>query len=102
MNSGERMDDHPAFAGGNREVREIWRRAGSVDLRKKVDPEPPQTFFKPRTVRNDLDHVFADALTAERVVSCEVDIRPVTEAQLSDHAAIVVDIPQRTTHITTS
>lgn len=93
LNSAEAMDSFAKFAGGNRKLREIWRRAGSVDLRLNFFEEEQQTFFAPGKRPWQLDHLFADAQTARRVTSWRVDRAPVEEShRLSDHAPIVIEI----------
>jgi hypothetical protein len=73
LNSAEGMDDVPAFAGGNRQLRENWKEAGSFDLRRRFLEEEQQTFFRRNTKPWQIDHVFADAATTERVSGWRVD-----------------------------
>lgn len=93
LNSDERMDDVSGFSGGNRRVREIWREeAGTVSVRAMFSPQPQQTYFKPGSIRNELDHVFVDETTAPAVVRWRVDPEPATTLGLSDHSALLVDL----------
>lgn len=90
LNSAESMDDVKRFSGGNRRLREIWREAGSRDLRPTRDEQ--QTFFATNRGSYQLDHVFADAATASRVVDWRVDTVPATTQRVSDHAPIWVEL----------
>lgn len=45
-----------------------------------------------RPLRNELDHVFVDQVTAEHVVSWRVDPEPATTLGLSDHAPLLIDL----------
>lgn len=94
LNSAEDMDDVPNFAGGNRQLRENWREAGSFDLRRGFFEQEQQTFFRPNTKPWQIDHVFADEATRDRVVGWHVDPTPAVEYEppLSDHAPIVIEI----------
>ena len=94
LNSAEGMDDVPSFAGGNRQLRKNWKEAGSYDLRRGFFDEEQQTFFRPGSKPWQIDHVFADPATRDRVSDWRVDPTPVVEYEppLSDHAPIVVDI----------
>jgi hypothetical protein len=93
LNSAENMDDIRTFAGGNRRLRQIWREAGSRDLRKRFFADEQQTFFAPNRGAYQLDHVFGDAATEGRVVAWRVDTEPVlSQPTLSDHAPIWVDL----------
>ena len=94
LNSAESMDAISSFAGGNQKLREIWEEAGSHDLRKGFFENEQQTFFCRGKKPWQLDHVFADAVTAARVSDWRVDLAPVSEFEppLSDHAPIIVDV----------
>jgi hypothetical protein len=93
LNSAERMDDDPRFAGGNRRLREIWSEAGSCDLRLRFFADEQQTFFSPVSGPYQLDHVFADRATEARVVDWRVDTEPVlNHPEVSDHAPIWVEL----------
>ena len=94
LNSAEGMDDVRSFAGGNRQLRENWKQAGSHDLRRGFFDEEQQTFFRTGNKPWQIDHVFADAATRDRVSDWRVDRTPVVEYKppLSDHAPILVDI----------
>jgi endonuclease/exonuclease/phosphatase family metal-dependent hydrolase len=93
LNSAESMDGVPGFSGGNRRLREIWRQAGSHDLRARFFTDERRTFFAPKRGPYQLDHVFADAVTEARVLDWRVDTGPVTSTPtLSDHAPIWVEL----------
>jgi len=92
LNSAEAMDDL-GFVGGNRRLREIWREAGSRDLRGRFCTEEQQTFFRPNRRPYQLDHVFADPLTESRVLDWRVDTPAIAATPaFSDHAPIVVEL----------
>lgn len=90
LNSDERMDDVSGFFGGHRRMRDTWRASGAVSLRARFHDESQQTYFKQGSIRNELDHVFADESTAERAAGWWVDPEPATVLGLSDHAPILV------------
>lgn len=93
LNSAAWMDDFPTFAGGNRRLREIWKEAGSLDLRTRFYAEEQPTYFAPRSRPYQLDHVFADAQTETRVMSWRVNSRVATGPNpYSDHALIIVEL----------
>lgn len=94
LNSAEGMDDVTSFAGGNRQLRMNWKEAGSYDLRRGSFEEEQQTFFRLNTKPWQIDHVFADAATRDRVSDWRVDAAPAIEYKppLSDHAPIFVEI----------
>lgn len=93
LNSAQRMDDKPRFAGGNRALRTRWHASGFVDIRSRFFADEQQTYFNPKSDPYQLDHVFADALTEARVTNWRVDIDPViAEPRCSDHAMIRVDL----------
>ena len=92
LNSDERMDDVSGFAGGNRRIREIYREAGAVSVRALFREQPQQTYFRRGALRDELDHVFVDQVTAEHVVSWRVDPEPATTLGLSDHAPLLIDL----------
>jgi len=92
LNSAEVMDDR-GFVGGNRRLREIWREAGSRDLRPRFFADEQRTFFAPKRREYQLDHVFGDAATEARVVDWSVDLEPViADPPSSDHAPIRVEL----------
>lgn len=92
LNSAESMDEG-GFLGGNRKLREIWREAGSLDLRLRFFPEEQRTFFATGRRAYQLDHVFADAETERRVTDWQVDLAPVeVDPRISDHAPIIVEL----------
>ncbi len=93
FNSDPKMDDRPAFAGGNRRIFEIYREAGSYDARARFHETHQQTFFRPGTNNYQLDHVFADEATERRVTRWTVDSAPATGPEpLSDHAPILLTL----------
>lgn len=92
LNSAVVMDDNSRFTGGNGRLRDIWKEAGSHDLRLRFFEDEQQTFFAPKRKPYQLDHVFADEATTRRVTSWRVDKAPVElDPPLSDHAPIVID-----------
>lgn len=90
LNIDRRMDAIASFAGGNGRLFDIYSEAGAVRLRPVLHGEPSQTYFKPGLrVPWELDHIFADRVTAERMTEYEVDPSPANSSDaLSDHAAI--------------
>jgi hypothetical protein len=93
LNSAEVMDDRSGFLGGNRKLRGTWREAGSHDLRLRFFANEQQTFFAPRRLPYQLDHVFADAATEPRVVDWRVDTEPINaNPRFSDHAPVVIEL----------
>lgn len=93
LNNAVWMDEFPAFAGGARRLREIWKDAGSLDLRTRFYTDEQQTYFAPRSRPYQLDHVFADARTEARVKSWRVNKRVATSQEpYSDHAMIIVEL----------
>lgn len=94
LNSAESMDE-PAAAGvgGNVRLREIWRAAGSTDLRLRFHAEEQQTFFRRGRRPYQLDHAFADAKTETAVTGWEVLREPVDRSPpVSDHAPILITL----------
>ena len=65
-----------------------------LNLRLDLFEEEQPTFFPPgKDPRYQLDHVFADDATKQRVIDWRVDKAPVElDPPLSDHAPIVVDL----------
>lgn len=94
LNSAEDMDDVAYFAGGNRQLRTNWKEAGSYDLRQGFFEAEQQTSFRPGSKPWQIDHVFADAATRDRVSEWRVEATPAVEYKppLSDHAPILVEI----------
>jgi endonuclease/exonuclease/phosphatase family metal-dependent hydrolase len=91
LNSDPRMDDY-GFSGGNRRLREVYAGSGSLDTRARFFDSYQQTYFKAGKRAYQLDHVFADARTEQRVTGWQVDQRPATEQPpYSDHAPIFVN-----------
>jgi endonuclease/exonuclease/phosphatase family protein len=87
------MDGKPGFLGGNHCLFEMYAKSGFHDTRARCHDSYLQTFFKPGKGAYQLDHVFADARTEQRVTHWEVDPRPATQQQpYSDHAPIVVTL----------
>ena len=92
LNSDPRMDDY-GFVGGNRRLREVYAECGSLDTRARFFGSSQQTYFKAGRRPYQLDHVFADSRTEQRVTGWRVDQRPATEQPpYSDHAAILVTV----------
>jgi hypothetical protein len=94
LNTDPRMDDFSGFAGGNRRLFDIYRKAGSYDIRHRFHNDYQQTFFR-KGIRLgwQLDHVFSDATTEANATAWNVDPTPaVGDAASSDHAPIIVDI----------
>jgi hypothetical protein len=95
LNCDPRMDGlGGGYAGGNRRVFDIWRDAGSIDARARFHEEFQQTFFRSGSrIAFQLDHVFVDSGTEQRLQAWEVDTAPaeVPDA-LSDHAPIIVSL----------
>ena len=95
LNTDPRMDDIPAFAGGNRRLFQVYAEAGFHDTRAPFHADYQRTFFTKRSGPYQLDHVFADSETAARVAAWQIDERPVSEAsRQSDHAPILVEIAE--------
>jgi endonuclease/exonuclease/phosphatase family metal-dependent hydrolase len=93
LNTDPRMDDKPWFVGGNRRLFEVYAESGSNDTRARFFDSFQQTYFKPGKAAYQLDHVFADARTEQRVTGWRVDPRPATEEPpYSDHAPIFVTV----------
>ena len=93
LNCDPKMDGRRGFAGGNQRVFDIYREAGSVDVRARFHATYQQTFFRPGTDNYQLDHVFADPATEQRVTTWAVDPTPATGPEpLSDHAPILLNL----------
>ena len=94
FNTDPRMDDLKGFAGGNRRMFDIFREAGSHDMRNRFHSDYQQSFFRESNrLPWQLDHVFADAATEARTSTRNIDPTPaVGEDRCSDHAPIIVDI----------
>lgn len=93
FNADPRMDEIRGFTGGNRRCFEVYREAGSHDTRERFHDDYQRTYFHPRRRAYQLDHVFADPATADRVTSWRVDPDPSTgDAPLSDHAPVLVTL----------
>lgn len=93
LNCDPRMDEKRWFVGGNRRVFEIYRTAGSVDVRARFHEMHLQTYFKNGSDTYQLDHVFADEATERRLTSWAVDPTLATGPEpLSDHAPILLEL----------
>jgi hypothetical protein len=91
LNADPQMDDIRGFLGGNRRMFDGYLRAGTVDTRAQIHGEYQRTFFRARTGPYQLDHVFADASTAARVIDWQVDAATAQgDELLSDHAPILL------------
>lgn len=55
LNCDPKMDGRRGFAGGNQRVFDIYREAGSVDLRPRFHDTFQQTFFRPGPDSYQLD-----------------------------------------------
>jgi endonuclease/exonuclease/phosphatase family metal-dependent hydrolase len=89
------MDDVKWFLGGNRRLFEVYSEYGSCDTRTRFFDSHQQTYFNrhPRALPWQLDHVFADSRTEQRVTGWCVDPNPATEQlPFSDHAPIFVTL----------
>jgi endonuclease/exonuclease/phosphatase family metal-dependent hydrolase len=88
LNTDPRMDDKPWFLGGNRRLFEVYEESGFHDTRARFHDS-----YQPTYGDYQIDHVFADARTEQRVTGWEVDLRPATDQEpYSDHAPILVTL----------
>jgi endonuclease/exonuclease/phosphatase family metal-dependent hydrolase len=93
FNSDPRMDERPAFLGGNRWLFDVYAESGLCDTRARFHDSYQQTYFKAGKGEYQLDHVFADAQTEQRVTCWRVDAGPATQQEpYSDHAPILVTL----------
>ena len=87
------MDDKRWFLGGNRRLFEIYAQAGSCDTRARFFDTYQQTYVKKRKGEYQIDHVFADARTEQRVTGWQVDLQAATQQPpYSDHAPLLVTL----------
>jgi exonuclease III len=68
------------------------REAGFIDLRERHLPTEQRTYFKAGKGPYQLDHVFGDPTTESHVKSWRVATQVAEQYDLSDHAAILIEI----------
>ena len=64
---------------------EVYEKSGFHDTRARFHDS-----YQPTYGEYQIDHLFADARTEERVTIWEVDLRPADHEPYSDHAPILV------------
>lgn len=62
------------------------------DTREVIHDEERQTFFKEGSKPSQLDHIYTDATSIEKIVDWQVMTEVVLDLHLSDHAPVVVNL----------
>jgi exonuclease III len=91
LNAARLMDRSPSLPGGNSEFFDKIEAGGLHNVLAKFHDGEVQTYFKEKSQPYQLDHLYCDEQSLERLKGCEVIDHPVTTLRLSDHAPIVAD-----------